>query len=156
MPPFVIRPLSRDVTIHVRTTLLAPQYGHPVHRELARGTGPCRECLAPFDVGNEDRLLFTHNPFEAALHIPQPGPVFIHADTCEPFAGADYPEGLKGLPVLAEAYHSDGTRSAPSAVAPGDEAATLSALLDTPTVGFLHLRHAEAGCFIARVDRVGA
>ena len=85
MPEFIVRPIGREVTDVVRSTLLAPQYGHPVHRELAKGTGPCRECLSSFTIGAEDRLLFTYNA-HAADHVPRPGPVFIHADTCEPWA----------------------------------------------------------------------
>lgn len=157
MGSFVIRAISRDVTTEVRRTLRAPEYGHPVHRELARGTGPCRECLTAFRVGEEDRLLFTFNPFADGQHLPQPGPVFIHADDCEPTSGnADdvYPGGLLGVPVLVEAHYADGTTSAPGALMVGHEVQTLRGVMLESRVSFLHLRHAEAGCFIARVERV--
>jgi len=36
----------------------------------------------------------------------------------------------------------------------GKDAAGLGTLLDEARVAFVHLRHAEAGCFIARVERV--
>ena len=156
MPEFLVRPIARGITTTVRATLRSPQYGHPVHRELARGTGPCRECLSPFAVQYDERLLFTYNPFGDSGAIPQPGPVFIHADACEPFAGEGYPGGLRSLPILAEAHFSDGTRSAPRKVVPDMASATLSELLDDSRVEFLHLRHADAGCFIARVERVPA
>jgi hypothetical protein len=153
MSGFIIRPIGRTTTSEVRTTLRAPQYGHQVQREVARGTGPCRECLSTFAVGHDDRLLFTYNPFSGSDDVAQPGPVFIHADACEPFGGDGYPEGLRSLPMLAEAYLSDGSRAALQTLVPGEEAQTLSALLRDSRVRFVHLRHAQAGCFIARVDR---
>ncbi len=156
MPPFTVRPIRRDITAVVRSTLRAPQYGHPVHHERAKGTGPCRECLAAFSVDREDRLLFTYNPFDGTALIPQPGPVFIHAEACEPFAGDGYPDGLRDIPVLAEAHYHDATRSAALRVVPGNESTVLGNLLDDERVRFLHLRHAEAGCFIARVDRAAS
>jgi uncharacterized protein DUF1203 len=154
MADFTVRGIDRRISNAVRTTLRAPDYGHPVHRELATGTGPCRECLREFTVGAEDRLLFTYNPFRASERLSQPGPVFIHAESCVPFADAGYPEGLTAIPMLAECHDADGTVSAPTIVAPGSEAATLATLLDAPHVRFVHLRHAKAGCFIARVDRI--
>jgi hypothetical protein len=153
MANFAIRAIGRDIANQVRSTLQAPGYGHPVHLEVARGTGPCRACLNTFQVGEDVRLLFTFNPFSGTEHIPQPGPVFIHADECTTATGNTYPAGLQSLPVLAEAHHTNGTTSQPRALPVGDETATLETLLDDPDVSFLHLRHAEAGCFIARVER---
>ncbi len=56
--------------------------------------------------------------------------------------------------MVAQAYHSDGTIGGPRALPPGEEAAGLATLLDEPRVRFVHLRHAEAGCFIGRVERI--
>ena len=155
MAGFVVRSIGRDITTEVRTTLRAPGCGHPVHREVARGTGPCRECLCAFDVGREERLLFTYNPFWADVEqLAQPGPVFIHAAECDLDSTQAYPKGLTSLPVVAQAHHDDGTTSAPRALMAGSEADSLRTWLDEPSVRFLHLRHADAGCYVARVDRV--
>jgi hypothetical protein len=153
MSTFVVRPITGDVTASVRATLRAPGYGHPVHRELARGTGPCRECLSTFDVGVDERLLFTHDPFAGAAQLSQPGPVFVHANACEPFAEVGYPLGLAALPVVAESWLRDGSRSKPHALVRGRESEALEEIMTDSAVDFIHLRHAEAGCFIARVDR---
>jgi hypothetical protein len=61
---------------------------------------------------------------------------------------------LAGIPVVAQAYHNDGTIADPRALPPGDEAASLATLLDEPRVRFVHLRHAQAGCFIGRAERI--
>ncbi|MEO8621676.1 MAG: DUF1203 domain-containing protein [bacterium] len=153
MPSFIVRPIGRDITDVVRGTLRAPQYGHPVHRELAKGTGPCRECLSAFSIEREDRMLFTHNTFSGLDLTPQPGPVFIHAESCEAFSGDAYPDGLRTIPMLAEAHYHDATRSAANRLTPGNESAMLEAMFEDDRVRFIHLLHAEAGCFIARVDR---
>jgi hypothetical protein len=155
MSGFRVRPISPEISTAVRDTLRAPSYGHPVHRERALGTGPCRECLSTFSVGQEERLLFTHNAFADTEHLPQPGPVFIHAERCSPFADAGFPSGLAGVPVFAEVHLRDGTRLPAQPLHAGSESAELEALLTRADVQHLHLRHAEAGCFIARVERVG-
>jgi len=156
MTAFVVRPIASTITAAVRTTRLAPEYGHPVHEELARGTGPCRECLRAFKVGVESRLLFTHNAFAGASSLAQPGPVFIHAHACTPHSGNGYPVGLRALPIVAQSYVRDGSIDAPRALPHGDEDATLAAMFVDARIAFAHLRHAEAGCFVARVERVTA
>src|SRR5947208_9413526 len=67
-------PLARAV----RTSLASPQYGHPAHLEVATGYGPCRLCLDTFREGEEERILFTYQPFTDPEALPAPGPVFIH------------------------------------------------------------------------------
>ncbi len=153
MAMFTVLPVARDITTQVRSTRKSPQYGHPVHQELAGGTGPCRECLRAFNVGAEDRILFTYTPFDGTSALKQPGPVFIHAEQCDPHGALGFPEGLLGIPLVAQAYYADGTIAEPRALTTGDESSLLAALLDEPQVKFAHLRHAEAGCFIARVER---
>jgi hypothetical protein len=153
MTAFVVRPIAPTITTAVRATRLAPEYGHPVHEQIARGTGPCRECLRAFEVGAESRLLFTHNAFAGLSALAQPGPVFIHANACSPHAGDGYPNGLRELPIVAQPYGDDGTIGAPRALAHGDEDTMLAAMFDDARMAFVHLRHAEAGCFVARVER---
>lgn len=70
----------------VRATGKSPQYGHPAHSEVAKGYGPCRQCLRKF-----------------------------HESEIE---------------------------------------STISRLLGLPSVEYLHVRNREAGCYIARVERV--
>ena len=57
--------------------------------------------------GQEERILFTYNPFEGLDTYPSPGPVFIHRDACQPFRGSGFPETLKSLPLTLEAYGDD-------------------------------------------------
>lgn len=154
MPEFVVLPIPTHVATQVRDTRRSPQYGHPAHQEAARGTGPCRQCLREFQVGAEERMLFTYSPFDGVSTMRQPGPIFIHAESCAPHEGIGYPDGLRGIPLVAQAYFEDGTLAAPRTLPMDGEAAVLEALLAEPRVSFANLRHADAGCFIARVERV--
>ncbi len=141
------------LALEARATLRSPQYGHPAHREPARGYGPCRLCLRTFKVGEEDRLLFTYQPFAEPGSLPAPGPVFIHADGCERYDGLDYPPDLQVLPTVVEGFSRGGTLVAQVRVnGEGPEAVVRRVLEETPAE-YVHLRNAEAGCFMARVER---
>jgi hypothetical protein len=154
MAKFIVRPIAREIAAQARDTRRSPQYGHPIHQEQARGTGPCRQCLRAFNVGAEDRMLFTYSPFDGVANLAQPGPIFIHADECVSHDGTGFPDGLRGIPAVAQVYYDDGSIAVPHPLPEGDESSVLAALLDEPRVQFAHLRHAEAGCFIAHVERV--
>ena len=154
MAGFRVLPIAPAITEEVRNTLKSPQYGHPAHVELAAGYGPCRACLKQFRAGEEDRILFTYNPFENLDSYPSPGPVFIHAKSCPGYSEPDqFPEELKALPLTLEAYGENRwiiARERPSA----DEIeSSVERLLQTSGVHYIHVRNTEAGCFIARIER---
>jgi hypothetical protein len=82
-----------------------------------------------------------------------PGPVFIHARDCRPYRGTAFPPGLLSLPLLVEAWAS-GNRihSARQATGPDVERIVREFLQD-PQTAYLHVRHGEAGCHIASLER---
>ena len=145
--------ISDDLARKVRTTLKAPGYGHPAHVEVASGYGPCRACLRKFREGEEDRILFTYDPFHGLDRYPSPGPVFIHRDDCPEYAGESFPEDLRDLPLTLEAYGPDRWIVARERVADGEVDAAIGRLLAREEVGYIHVRNTEAGCYIARVER---
>lgn len=152
---FTVRGIPQDVADEVRRTRSSPGYGHPAHQELARGTGPCRCCLKPFVVGHDERLLFTYRP-PGDASLMAPGPVFIHANHCVAFAGAGFPAALRALPLAFEA-RLPGSRVAALLARPGGCAEEqIEALFDEHAASWLQVRHAEAGCFIALVERAAA
>ena len=146
------------LTDEVRRTLRSPGYGHPVHVEQATGPGPCRQCLRPFRPGLDRRILFTHRPAAAAAAaagtVTVPGPVFILHEVCERYVDLAFPPGLTGFPLLLEARGSGGRILACRAGMGKDIERIVIALLGRAKVTHLHLRHPEAGCFIARVDHL--
>lgn len=153
MAIFHLLGLSDALTREVRETRLSPGYGHPVMRETARGTGPCRACLEQFQVGKEERLLFTYRPTSRDGMLGAPGPVFIHARDCRQYRGSSFPPGLRSLPLLIEAW-ATGNRIHSARRATGPEVETVvGQFLEDPETAYLHVRHGEAGCHIASVER---
>jgi hypothetical protein len=151
---FVVRGIPQEIADEVRRTGISPGYGHPAHRELARGTGPCRCCLESFVPGRDHRLLFTWRPSGCDGNLMAPGPVFIHAEHCQAFGGDGFPEGLRALPLAFEARLSGSRVSGLSHSADIPAEVQMRQLFQDHAAEWLHLRHAEAGCFIARVDRL--
>lgn len=154
--PFRVAGIPSDLATEVRRTLRSPQYGHPAHRETATGYGPCRLCLRTFTVGVEERILFTYQPFSDPASVPAPGPVFVHASPCERYDGAILPPDFRPLPLLFEAYRIGGEllgREQVQGELPED---ALERLFAATAADYVHIRNAEAGCFMARVDRAGA
>ncbi len=148
-----VSPIAAEISDSVRREMKSPQYGHPAHVEAAAGYGPCRSCLQTFAIGAEDRILFTYNPFEGYASYPLPGPVFVHRGECTPFAGAGIPADLRDLPLVVEGYGAGRRLLHQIFVKTGDIEAVIADVLTDASVDYAHLRNAEAGCFIARVER---
>jgi len=152
MTQFHFRGIAHDLAAEVRRTMRSPQYGHPAHRELAQGTGPCRHCLRTFAVGEEQRILFTYQPFSDEGSLPSPGPIFIHADGCERYDAPACPPDFRSLPLVVDAY-ARGGRPVGQERTPGAAVEDALARVFARTgADYVHLRHGEAGCFITRVD----
>jgi len=153
MGNYQIQGIPQTVATAARETMKSPQYGHPAHAELASGYGPCRLCLNTFQVGTEERLLFTYQPFTDPAALPAPGPVFIHREPCERYEGPVLPEALRPLPLVVEGYGEAGNLMVQQRVGCDPFETVLERILDSESVRYAHLRNAEAGCFIARIDR---
>jgi hypothetical protein len=153
MQGYRIQGIPETIAATARESLRSPQYGHPAHVEVAKGYGPCRLCLQTFAVGEEERLLFTYSPFTDTGALPAPGPVFIHSAGCERYEGATLPAALRPLPLVVEGYGAGGSLVAQRRVGSGEFETVLDEVLRTAAVDYAHLRNAEAGCFIARIDR---
>ena len=157
MAGFRVLPIDPALAEIVRNTLKSPQYGHPAHVELATGYGPCRACLKQFQTGKENRILFTYNPFAGLDAYPSPGPVFIHAESCESYGDPEkFPEQLRSLPLTLEAYGENRWIIARERPAAGEIETSIERLLQTHDVHYIHVRNTEAGCYIARIEPTNA
>jgi hypothetical protein len=145
--------ISAALAEEARRTRRSPPYGHPAHRERAQGYGPCRSCLRTFAIGEEDRLLFTYQPFSEPGSLPAPGPVFIHAEPCERFSARTLPPDFRRLPLVVEGFRAGGTLAARSSVLMEKPEAVVARVFAEPGVEYAHIRNGEAGCFMARIDR---
>jgi hypothetical protein len=153
--PFRTVPIPADVAETARREGRSPQYGHPAHTEIATGYGPCRLCLGTFRIGAEERLLFTYDPFAGLDPFPSPGPIFVHAAGCAPFAApSGFPEPLRALPLVLEGYAPGRWLVARERVLAEDVEGTTGRIFAHDSVAYIHVRNLEAGCYIARLERV--
>lgn len=154
-PPFRIVAIPTKVVELVRSTMRSPGYGHPAHAEVATGYGPCRHCLRDFQVGKEQRILFTYDPFYGIEPLPLPGPVFIHADPCERFSDTlGFPEDIRSHRLTFTAYGQNRRLLIDEYVKNGEVEPVITTLLARNDVKYLHVRDTEAGCYDFRIERV--
>ncbi len=151
---YKVTPIPESIAAEVRSTLLSPQYPSlAAAASVATGYGPCRSCLRVFDQGVDRRIYFTYNSFEGRAELPDPGPVFIHENECVRYDAAGFPEHLNDLPVLFEAFADESRLVSRTPLVPGRADEQIAAIFEAPEVRFIHLRNAEAGCFIAVAER---
>jgi len=151
---YKIVPISSEVANDVRKTMTSPYGGLPAWSSIANGYGPCRSCLQTFRQGEEERIYITYDPFSGRSELPLPGPVFIHTEQCREYAGDAFPTHLLSIPLILEGFgeNSQLVTSHPVEADRLDE--QIETVLNTEGVEFTHLRNAEAGCFIARIERL--
>jgi hypothetical protein len=154
MLPIRIVAIPTEVAEAVRATLRAPVYDFPAHAEVATDAAPCRHCLRTFVVGQDRRILFTYNRFTGVEQLPQPGPVYVHADACPRYLEhAGFPEELRGSPRTIEAYAHGRRLLAQEYVADGKFEPVIEKLLAHPGADYLQVNSTTAGCFTFRIER---
>ena len=121
-------------------------------RLLAEGPSPCRRCLRRAEVG-DPLLLLTYNPFTVPSPYAGEGPVFVHADGCEPrsCAPGEVPDQVAESMLSVRAYDEQAMMVG-AEVLTGARLAERARALLRPGVAFLHVHFAGPGCFAFRVD----
>lgn len=150
---YKIVPIPSEIARSVRENMKSPQYGHPAFADVAKGYGPCRVCLKTFRKDAEERILFTYNAFENLSDLPLPSPVYIHKDECKAFDEAGFPPELIDLPLLFEGYGNDSELIKRKAVEKENIETQIAAIFALENVNYINLRNAEAGCFVALIER---
>src|SRR5688572_4320773 len=106
---------------------------------------PCRICLRDAAVGERVRL-FGYAPFEKDGPYRTSGPIFVHAEPCERYAGGEVPEMLRVRLLSLRAYDAE-ERMVTADVTEGTglEAAAARLFADA-RVTAVHVHLARAGC----------
>ena len=91
------------------------------------------------------------------IHVAEKarGPVFVHASPCERYDDTALPADFRPLPLLFEAYGEGGMLLGQERVRDEPPEELLERLFAATDASYVHIRNAEAGCFMARVDRLG-
>ena len=102
----------------------------------------------------ERRILFTYDRFTGKESLPQPGPVYIHAEGCQryPETGT-FPEELRNSPRTVEAYARGRKLKAQEYVADGRFEPVIEQLFGDRDVDYLQINSTTAGCFTFRIER---
>lgn len=154
MSRFRVIAIPTETAEKVRTNMSSPGYGHAAQTELAKGYGPCRHCLRTFRIGEEQRILFTYDPFLGIEPFPLPGPVYIHAQECERYdENAGFPEDMRSHAITLDAYAKNRRLLVEEHVETTNIDVTLARLLATPEVEYVHVRDRDAGCYDFRIER---
>ncbi len=149
--------ISTEAVDAVRSTLKAPTYGFPTHIEIATDDAPCRHCLKTFVAGKDHRILFTYDRFAGVESLPQPGPVYIHAEHCDRYHGdGGFPEELRSSPRTLESYALGRKLIATEYVSDGSYEAAIDKLFANPEVAYIQVNSTTAGCFTFRIERASA
>lgn len=158
MNKFKIIPLSAAYASKIRETR-KDDFGNQVVEQLAKGYGPCRVSLKPFVVGQDERLLLKHSPFEIDNAFNQPGPIFIHKKEVEPYSDIHrFPPEIKAdkenFPLSLIGYSNSQKMVYTKLVGDADVDELINEVFSThPHVAYLHARNAEAQCYICRIER---
>ena len=146
--------IPTEVAEEVRATLCAPVYGFPAHVEPSADAAPCRHCLRLIAPGDTRRILFTYDRFSGVESLPQPGPVYIHADSCVRHAeDAGFPEELRNSPRTLEAYARGRHLIAREYVTDGKYERAIERLFAHPDTDYVQVNSTTAGCYTFRIER---
>ena len=122
---------------------------------VAEGREPCRRCLRNAQPG-EHLLLLPYDPFLVRSPYTGEGPVYVHADGCDPHAaGPDtLPEQVDDHRHFSLRAYDAEAMMLDAAVVPGPELADHARALLGDGAAFVHAHFAGPGCFAFRMDRV--
>jgi hypothetical protein len=145
--------ISTEVAKSVRATQKDPHYNFPAHTAVIKEGAPCRHCLKLIPAG-EQATLFTYDAFEDVETLPLPGPVYIHAKSCDRYPeDAGFPAELKNSPRTLNAYAQGRRLLAQEYVENGTVDSAVEKLFTHPDVEYIHVRSTTAGCYTFRIER---
>lgn len=147
-------PIPKHIASDAREKLISPQYKSlKADVSVATGYGPCRSCLRVFDQGRCERIYLTYNSFEGLSDLPDPGPIFIHRNECEPFDDNGFPPDLIDLPLLFEGFGENSELIERKRIDASGIDDQIQNVFQQDRVKFINIRNAEAGCFVGRIER---
>jgi hypothetical protein len=154
MNGFRVVAISTEVAAGVRAAKRSPFHGFPVHVERMTDNAPCRHCLRQIVRGREEGILCTYDRFAGVESLPQPGPIYLHAEKCERYPeNAGFPEELRNSPRTLEAYASGRNLLARELVEDGRYEPVIEKMLANPEAQYILVNSTTAGCFTFRIER---
>lgn len=151
MLPIRVIAIPTEIAESVRVAKKDPRYGFPAYTAVLGEGAPCRHCLRRIAAG-EAAILFTYDAFERQENLPLPGPVYIHAETCERYPeDAGFPPDLRNQRTL-NAYGRGRRLVAQEYVDSGNVDSKIEQLFAQTDVNYVHVRSTDAGCYTFRIE----
>ena len=147
-----VTPISEATAARVRAQM-RDDYGNDLAAQDGEGA-PCRVCLR-YSKPGERVILFSYRPFEAPSLYQEVGPVFVHADGCQPHAAeSGFPSDFVERPVILRPYDArHHIQDSQVFAQPGEAQAVAERMLENPDVAYVHARSLSRGCYLFRIDR---
>jgi Protein of unknown function (DUF1203) len=149
---FRIVPLPTEVAEQARQVAESGAADHTVIKVDSATGYPCRHCLRWAKPG-ERVILFPYASIPPGHPYSETGPIFVHAQPCEPYgATGEYPADFRNGRAF-RAYDVD-YNMIDAEVANGNELeAIIEKLFQNPKTEFVDARSVTRGCFTFRILR---
>jgi hypothetical protein len=135
------------------------EFGNPWTPFAAEGWEPLRCCLRPA-AADERIALITYSPWTAPSPWMEAGPVFVHSEACAGYgATGEYPVELSRDRRVINPFTREGARAYEHITfveGGAAQEAAVRAVLAQPSVAFVHVRSAGAGCLMFEARPAGS
>jgi Protein of unknown function (DUF1203) len=143
-------PIAHAIAQEARATRV-DRFGHALH--VTKEQAPCRLCLR-IPKQPEDLILLSYQPLPDTNPYAEIGPIFIHAQACEPYAQQErFPEDFASRSLVLRAYGPGGEIVDAVVAQPGQAPERAAAFLSDPRVAQVHVRHDSYTCFDFKIVR---
>lgn len=143
-------PIPAEIAGQARRTL-TDRFGHRLH--VTKTQAPCRQCLR-ISQEPEDLILLSYQPLPDTGPYAEVGPVFVHANPCEPYADAEsFPQDFTQRPLVLRSYNAAGEIVESLVAPPGMAPRWAMHLFDELSAVEIHVRHISHTCFDFKIVR---
>jgi hypothetical protein len=143
-------PIPETIALEARLTR-KDRFGHDLC--VTSTQAPCRVCLR-ISRGPERLILLSYQPLPDSGPYAEIGPIFVHADPCEPYDDFEtFPPDFAERRLVLRAYSREG-RIVDALVADAGTASQLAtAWLSDDGVAEVHVRHESYTCYAFKIVR---
>lgn len=143
-------PIPHEIVEEARLTH-RDRFGHAL--QVTKEMAPCRLCLR-ISKQPEDLILLSYQPLPDTGPYAEIGPIFVHAQACEPYAEQEtFPEDFAPRSLVLRAYGLRGEIVDALVAQPGEAPLHAAEFLSDPRVTEVHVRHDYYTCFDFKIVR---
>jgi hypothetical protein len=143
-------PVPFEIADEARRTM-TDRFGHGLH--VIKTQAPCRLCLQ-VSKQPEDLMLLSYQPLKDTGPYAEIGPIFIHAEACEPYAECEsFPNAFASRPLVLRSYNAAGEILDSLVAPPGTAPRWAMHLFNDATAVEIHVRHISHTCFDFKIVR---